>query len=165
MPASTRKSAKAAHKAEAATMAANDSTKLNSPQVKRMRSVAAKPAKRQKTPQKTKKVNPPADDSETLAGAHSKQPSTMAVVAQFVEDDREVDFQVEAPTGEFLSEGEVTSSSSDSEIDFEQHPSGSQVMTRSQLSHLSDPDEGSGHSSRSRSWSESRSRSRSRSHK
>ena len=116
MPASTHKSAKAACKVEAAAMAANDSTKLNSLQVKRMRSVAAKPAKRQKAPQKTKKVNPPADDSETLAGAHSKQLFTKAVVAQFVEDDREVDFQVEAPTGEFLSKGEVTSSSSDSEM-------------------------------------------------
>ena len=105
MPTSTRKSAKMARQAKAATMAASDTAKSNSLHVKRTRAVMARPAKRQKTPQKAKRVN---SINEQPQSSTSTYPKPVTAKAKFVEEDREVDFQVEAPTGEFLSEGEVS---------------------------------------------------------
>ena len=80
-------------------MAANDSVKLSSPKSKRTCSVS---------------------------GMRQTKKQRMAV-AQFHEDDHEVEFQVEAPSEDFLSEGEVHSSSTDSEIEFDHEPEHSQA--------------------------------------
>ena len=140
MPTSTRKSAKLARQAKAATMAASDTAKSNSPQVKRMRAVTARLAKRQKTPQKAKRGN---SINEQPQSSTSTYPKLVTAKAKFVEEDREVDFQVEAPAGEFLSEGEVSTSSSDSEIEFEHNVGSSQVTMSSHPSQHSDREEGS----------------------
>ena len=155
MPASTCKAAKLARQAVGDKMVVNDSVKLSLPKSKRTHSVSGmRQTKKQKTLQKAKKTVTGSGDSENqLMTGHERNAKARTAVAQFHEDDREVEFQVEAMSEDFLSEGEVHSSSSDSEIEFDQEPEHSR---QTRLSHVSS-------SSRSRSRTRSRSRSHTRS--
>ena len=129
--------------------------KLSSPKSKRNRSVSgARQTKKQKTLQKAKKTVTGLCDAESqlMTGCECNA-SAKTAVAQFHEEDYEVEFQVEAPSEDFLSEGEVHSSSSDSEIEFNHELEHSQ---QTRTSHANS-------SSRSRLKTRSRSRSHMRS--
>ena len=108
-----KKESKSAHKAESTVMAANDSAELGKSPMKCKSTMTIRSSKRVKTP-------PVVDKPTTLAlkspqGKVKVVKTVRPVIAPFTEGDQDVEVEVDAPTGVFMSDGEVQTSESDSD--------------------------------------------------
>ena len=163
MPLGTRKHIKEAREAAAASnaaMADRDRAELKSASPsKRARKGVPKTKAARKSNKSHRKANKAQDDTEDEhsdgSGTSPPMEAVKRVTAQFDEGDNRVDFKIEAPPGEFSSDGLVSSSDPGSDSDEEDE----EVQLRSSQE--------TRHSASARRsserWSDSRTRSRSRS--